>query len=70
MVGRAGMPRPPNSDASTPLYHCPQCRQTLTYHNTRTERNAAGEAVTVLVYLCIHHGFYHVTDEGRLTPGM
>ena len=64
------MPRPPGSDASSPIYHCPQCRHTLTYHNTRTERTPDGKDRRVLVYLCIVHGFYRTIDNGPLNPGM
>jgi hypothetical protein len=63
------MPRPPNAPTE-PVHHCPQCHQTLTFHNTRTERSADGNDVTVTVYLCIHHGFFRITDGKGPTTGM
>ena len=64
------MPRPPSADTTTPLYHCLRCHQTLTYHNMRTEQNADGANITVTVYLCIHHGFFQVTNSKPLQAGM
>ena len=64
------MPRPPGSDPDMPVRHCPQCGQTLTFHNIRTERTADAKVVPVVVYLCIRHGFYRTIDNGPIGPGM
>ena len=64
------MPRPPANDSPALLQLCPQCREALTFHNARTELNATGQSVRVEVYFCIHHGFFHVSDDGPLQPGM
>lgn len=54
--------------AATP--HCPACRQSLSFHNSRTEPDATGESVVIDVYLCIKHGFFHMSDGKALAPGM
>jgi hypothetical protein len=61
MVPDSGTPRP---------FNCPLCGQKLTFHNARTETDAKGHTEVIKVYLCIKHGFYHVSESQPLKPGM
>jgi hypothetical protein len=68
-LGQPLMPTQPDRAPTTPPYHCPQCLQALSLHNTRVDVTA-DKAERVDVYFCIKHGFYRATDKGPLTPGM
>jgi hypothetical protein len=58
-------------DSGQPLrLNCPLCGQKLTFHNSRTETDAQGHPEVITVYLCIKHGFYHVSTRQPLRPGM
>ena len=64
------MPRSPGRHPTARLHLCPKCHQTLTFHNARTELKGSGEPEQIEVYLCIHHGFFHLSASEQLKPGM
>ena len=57
----------PHEIFSTGRPACPQCRVAMNLHNTRVD---PGKTEQVTVYLCITHGFFHVSESQPLRPGM
>jgi hypothetical protein len=66
----AEMPRPPGASPDTPVLLCPKCRQTLTFHNARTEPKPKGRSERIEVYFCREHGFWRLGSSGKLIAGM
>ena len=64
------MPHPPGSDQNALAQRCPKCGDVLTFHNSRTELATSGTTIVITVYFCRKHGFYHLSEQQPLTPGM
>lgn len=70
LLRRSRPPPDPVADIAPPVFACPICRQTLTFHNDRIEPTANGRPEKVGVFFCIHHGFFHVSENQPLRPCM
>ena len=57
-------------DQSSPLPTCPRCGSALNFHNDRREPTQVGDDESVEVFLCIHHGFFHLSQGKPIEAGM
>ena len=55
---------------TSPLPTCPICGSVLNFHNDRVEATKNGKEETIEVFLCIHHGFFHLRDTTPIKVGM